>query len=60
QPSFLLDQLTFLIVAIVFAYPFADGLYSVPSLLFLFILTYFLHVGFNILANKIGLKKVPW
>ncbi|OIO21969.1 hypothetical protein COV61_00210 [Candidatus Micrarchaeota archaeon CG11_big_fil_rev_8_21_14_0_20_47_5] len=60
SPSLLLDQLAFLAIALFFAYPRASFLYALESLLFLFVLTYFLHVAFNVLANKLGLKRVPW
>ncbi len=60
HPSFLLDQLTFLVVALLLAYPMVPSVYSVPALVFLFVVTYFLHIGFNVLANRLGLKRVPW
>ena len=60
KPSLLLDQLTFLAVALIFSYPLAAPLLTIPAVLFLFILTYFVHVGSNVAANRLGLKKVPW
>ncbi|MCX8175375.1 MAG: CDP-2,3-bis-(O-geranylgeranyl)-sn-glycerol synthase [Candidatus Micrarchaeota archaeon] len=60
KPSFLLDQLTFLAFAILFAYPIAWHLLSPQSVLFLAVLTYFVHAGANIVAHRFGLKKVPW
>lgn len=60
KPSFLMDQLLFLAFAILLAYPFAAHLLTLEAVLFLAILTYFVHVGANILANRWGLKKVPW
>ncbi|MEM2137471.1 MAG: CDP-2,3-bis-(O-geranylgeranyl)-sn-glycerol synthase [Candidatus Anstonellaceae archaeon] len=60
KPSFLMDQLLFLFVALAFAYPLASHLLSLEAVLFLAVLTYFVHVGANILANRWGLKKVPW
>ncbi|MEM4348727.1 MAG: CDP-2,3-bis-(O-geranylgeranyl)-sn-glycerol synthase [Candidatus Anstonellaceae archaeon] len=60
KPSFLLDQLSFLLFAILFSYPFASHLISLQSFILLLFLTYFVHVLANILAHKIGLKKVPW
>lgn len=60
KPSLLLDQLMFLFFALLFAYPVASHLLSLEAVLFLAVLTYFVHIGANILANRIGLKKVPW
>jgi CDP-2,3-bis-(O-geranylgeranyl)-sn-glycerol synthase len=61
QPSLILDQLSFLLFAILFSVPFAPaGLFTLDSLLFLVVLTYLLHVITNIFANRLGLKKVPW
>jgi CDP-2,3-bis-(O-geranylgeranyl)-sn-glycerol synthase len=60
KPSILLDQLSFLAVALLFAYPLAPQLLSLWAVLFLAVLTYFVHVGANIVANRLGLKKVPW
>ncbi|VVC01754.1 CDP-archaeol synthase [uncultured archaeon] len=60
KPSFLMDQLLFLFAALALAYPFAYRLLSLEAVLFLSVLTYFVHVGANILANRWGLKKVPW
>ncbi len=60
SPSLLLDQLAFLAIALFFAYPRAQFFYSPLNLLFLFLLTYVMHITFNVLANKLGLKRVPW
>ncbi|MEM4554448.1 MAG: CDP-2,3-bis-(O-geranylgeranyl)-sn-glycerol synthase [Candidatus Anstonellaceae archaeon] len=60
KPSFLLDQLSFLLFALLFSYPVASHLISLQSLALLMFLTYFVHVSANIFAHKIGLKKVPW
>ncbi|MEW6328556.1 MAG: CDP-2,3-bis-(O-geranylgeranyl)-sn-glycerol synthase [Candidatus Micrarchaeota archaeon] len=58
QPSFALDQLMFLVFAVAFAWPLrAVGL---DEFVFLVVLTYALHVLMNLLANRLGLKKVPW
>lgn len=58
---FIMDQLMFLLVALVFAYPFVlKTVYEVNALIFLFITTYILHVASNFFANKIGWKKVSW
>jgi CDP-2,3-bis-(O-geranylgeranyl)-sn-glycerol synthase len=60
RPSLAMDQLLFLAVALLFAYPLAAPLLAPEAVLFLFVLTYFVHVGANVLANRLGLKKVPW
>lgn len=58
---FVLDQLMFLIVALVLVYPFAlPSVYSAENIAFLFVVTYVLHSGSNFVANKLGWKKVPW
>ncbi len=60
KPSVIMDQLMFLLFAFIFAYPFASQLLTLEAIVFLAVLTYFVHVGANILANRLGLKKVPW
>ena len=55
------DTVLFLAVALVFVYPFSNmGLYQPFSLIFFFLLTVVMHPLTNALANKFGLKKVPW
>ena len=60
RQSVITDQLMFLAVAMLFSYPVASGLLSLEAVLFLSVLTYFVHVGANALAHRLGLKKVPW
>jgi len=60
KPSLVMDQLLFLALALLFAYPIASGLLTLGAVLFLSVLTYFVHVGANVVANRLGLKKVPW
>ncbi|MFA6530924.1 MAG: CDP-2,3-bis-(O-geranylgeranyl)-sn-glycerol synthase [Candidatus Micrarchaeia archaeon] len=63
QPGkqFVLDQLSFLIVALIFVFPFVNpSVYEPVGIVFLFVLTYLMHSGTNLLANKMGLKSVPW
>ncbi|NYZ79446.1 CDP-2,3-bis-(O-geranylgeranyl)-sn-glycerol synthase [Candidatus Micrarchaeota archaeon] len=61
HPSLILDQLSFLLFALLFSVPFApSGFFALDSLVFLVVLTYLLHVLTNIFANRLGLKKVPW
>lgn len=58
---FILDQLMFLVVALVIVFPFAlPGIYSIENIVLLFVATYILHSGSNWAANKLGWKKVPW
>jgi CDP-2,3-bis-(O-geranylgeranyl)-sn-glycerol synthase len=56
----ILDQMDFIVGGLVFAYPFAQGLYTVLNIAFIVAVSYILHVGANVLANRAGLKKVPW
>ena len=60
KPSLVMDQLLFLALALLFAYPLAQQLLTPEAVLFLAVLTYIVHVGANVLANRLGLKKVPW
>jgi CDP-2,3-bis-(O-geranylgeranyl)-sn-glycerol synthase len=60
KPSVIMDQLMFLAVALLFAYPLAAPMLDAGSVIFLFILTYFVHSGANVIANRLGLKNVPW
>ncbi|MFA5077534.1 MAG: CDP-2,3-bis-(O-geranylgeranyl)-sn-glycerol synthase [Candidatus Micrarchaeia archaeon] len=58
---FILDQLMFLVVALMLVQPYVSpAVYGWDALLFLFITTYVLHVGSNFVANRLGWKKVPW
>ncbi|MFH1056946.1 MAG: CDP-2,3-bis-(O-geranylgeranyl)-sn-glycerol synthase [Candidatus Micrarchaeota archaeon] len=60
---FLLDQLLFVVTALafaVFAQPKILELLNGWEVLYLLVLTYFLHLFFNWLAHKLMLKKVPW
>ena len=60
KPSLITDQLSFLIFALLFAYPMASRLVTAELIVFLAILTYFVHVAANVLAHRLGLKSVPW
>ncbi|ASJ10637.1 hypothetical protein A3L12_04655 [Thermococcus sp. P6] len=57
-PALGLDQLGFVISAMVFAYPVK----TLPSggILFLLVVTPFVHWGANYLAYRMGWKSVPW
>lgn len=61
QPSVILDQLCFLLFAVLLALPFLpEEFITAEVAVVLVVLTYFLHVATNIVANKLGLKSVPW
>lgn len=60
KPSVLMDQLMFLLFAFLFSYPLAQHLLTLEAVLFLAVLTYFVHVAANVVAHRFGLKKVPW
>ena len=60
KPSLITDQLMFLFVALLFSYPLASGFLTLEAIIFLAVLTYFVHVVANVLAHRLGLKKVPW
>ncbi|MCX6777624.1 MAG: CDP-2,3-bis-(O-geranylgeranyl)-sn-glycerol synthase [Candidatus Micrarchaeota archaeon] len=55
---FLVDQLGFLVFALIFAIPVT--VLGLDEILVLVVLTYILHVATNIFANRMGWKKVPW
>ena len=58
-----LDQLTFFYVALILAVlaaPESVAYLSMENMLFLTVLTFFMHLATNKLANVISLKKVPW
>jgi len=61
KPFYMVDQLSFIIVALLFGYIIG----SVPSfvdtagIVLIIIITIILHVGTNYLAYKLGLKRVP-
>ncbi len=58
---FLPDTVLFLAFALAFAFPFVEpSLYSLENLAFMFVLTLILHPATNFIANRAGLKKVPW
>ncbi|MGC8649186.1 MAG: CDP-2,3-bis-(O-geranylgeranyl)-sn-glycerol synthase [Candidatus Micrarchaeia archaeon] len=54
-----LDQLGFIIFALLFAIPFGS-LPNIIGIILIFILTAILHPLTNFIAYKIKLKKVPW
>ncbi|MEM2282361.1 MAG: CDP-2,3-bis-(O-geranylgeranyl)-sn-glycerol synthase [Candidatus Hadarchaeales archaeon] len=58
DPAFLLDQLGFLVLALLFAYPFFRP--SRPMVIFLLLITPALHLGTNVLAFKLRMKERPY
>jgi CDP-2,3-bis-(O-geranylgeranyl)-sn-glycerol synthase len=61
QPSLILDQLTFLLFALLLSFSFLpENFITLEVVIFLVVLTYFLHVLTNLIANRLGLKSVPW
>ncbi|HQT44765.1 MAG TPA: CDP-archaeol synthase, partial [Candidatus Micrarchaeota archaeon] len=61
HPSFLLDQLFFLVFALAFGFYLSPSFVFEPvNFIFLFAFTYVVHVASNYVANRLGLKKVPW
>jgi len=58
---FFLDQLSFIIVAMLFAYPSSPKeFYSIENLAFILVFTYIVHIFTNYIANRAGMKNVPW
>lgn len=58
---FFLDTIMFLIMALILVYPLASpSLYNPYNLAFFAVLTVIIHPAANFLANRAGLKKVPW
>jgi len=58
---FIIDTALFLAIALIFIYPFAEPvIYSPENLLFMFGITIIMHPAANLVANKMGLKNVPW
>lgn len=65
KPSLILDQLMFIVFALFFSYFYIISskysiLLSIHSILLILLITFFMHKFSNIIANKMGLKKVPW
>jgi len=55
------DAVIFLAFALLFVVPFVSAAaFSLENMVFLFGITILLHPAMNFLANRIGLKKVPW
>jgi CDP-2,3-bis-(O-geranylgeranyl)-sn-glycerol synthase len=58
---FVLDSIFFLVIALIFVFPLAfTNLYDMWNLVFFLVLTVILHPLTNMIANRAGLKNVPW
>ena len=58
---FILDTIMFLVLSMALVFPLArPELYAPLNLLFFAVLTLILHPATNMLANRAGLKNVPW
>jgi CDP-2,3-bis-(O-geranylgeranyl)-sn-glycerol synthase len=60
QPFFP-DTFLFIVFALIFVFPFiSTKFYDIYNIAFCIGLTLIMHPLFNIIANKAGLKRVPW
>lgn len=58
---FILDSIVFIIVSLILVYPLVNStLYELQNLAFFIILTVIVHPLANWIANRGGLKNVPW
>ncbi len=64
HPSLLMDQLLFIVMAYLLSSNLLSSLYpdllKLDAIIFVLMLTYVMHRSMNVLANRFGLKKVPW
>ena len=58
--QFFLDQVMFIMVALALGYFAYPGLYTAELVATVLVVTFFMHMIFNLIANKIGVKNVPW
>jgi CDP-2,3-bis-(O-geranylgeranyl)-sn-glycerol synthase len=58
--QFFLDQVLFIAVALLLGYSFIPEVYTVMMVVAILVVTFFMHIVFNIIANRIGVKNVPW
>jgi len=58
--QFFLDQVLFIIVALALGYFVLPEIYGIEVVAAVLIATFFMHIIFNIIANRIGVKNVPW
>jgi CDP-2,3-bis-(O-geranylgeranyl)-sn-glycerol synthase len=57
---FFLDQVLFIIMALAFGYAILGSYYTIGLMAAILILTYVFHALFNVIANRLGIKNVPW
>jgi len=60
RPLFLMDQLSFYVVAILFILPWRPQALDIAMFVVLGAVTALVHYYANVLAYKAGLKRVPW
>ncbi|MDP3742035.1 MAG: CDP-archaeol synthase, partial [Candidatus Micrarchaeota archaeon] len=62
RESLVTDKVWFLVVSLIVAFPVYSGRINLElvDVVFLFVLTFFLHIAFNRIAHFLKLKKVPW
>jgi CDP-2,3-bis-(O-geranylgeranyl)-sn-glycerol synthase len=58
--QFFIDQILFIVVALCLGYPFMPNIYDITTVSIILVITFFMHIVFNIIANRIGVKNVPW
>ncbi|MDO8554643.1 MAG: CDP-2,3-bis-(O-geranylgeranyl)-sn-glycerol synthase [Candidatus Micrarchaeota archaeon] len=60
--QFFLDTVMFIVLAMIFAYPFVivNNAYTIENIVIIVLMTIIIHPLTNIFANRIGLKNVPW
>lgn len=57
---FIIDSLTFYLLAIAFVYPLKPAFFTLSAFFLLFMITIILHPLSNLIAYKLKLKAVPW
>lgn len=60
KPLWLMDQLSFYVIAILFIMPWKPAALDLSMFMLLGVVTALIHYYANVIAYKIGLKKVPW
>ena len=58
--QFFLDQILFIMVALALGYLILPEIYDITMVAIVLVVTFFMHMVFNVAANKIGVKNVPW
>jgi len=60
KPFYPMDQLSFLLFALLFVLPYRPEVLGIPGFIFLLIITLIVHTLANVIAYKVGLKKEPY